>query len=213
MYSLFCSRPEPLISRDLIFGIPARMRADGRETAEVSEAAVIAAIERIRATGADGVVISLLHAWRDHTQEEQVKSICESVAPDLFAFCSSEVWPVIREYERTSTAVLNGYVHPRVSNYLAALEDRLTERKVPARAMLTKSNGGLMNAAEGRRGCVHMLLSGTASGVTGAAWLARQAGLSHVLTLDVGGTSTDFSLIVDTSALSSGDKVCIGSRL
>ncbi len=107
---------------------------------------------------------------------------------------------MIREYERTSTAILNGYVHPRVSGYLTALEDRLKARGVPAAALLTRSNGGLMNAAEGKRACVNMLLSGTASGVIGAGWLARQAGEARILTLDIGGTSADFALVVDGEA-------------
>ena len=144
-----------------------------------------------------GLTIELGFAWRDPGQEAAIRAQIESIAPDLFVFTSAEVWPVIREYERSSTAILNGYVHPRVSGYLEALEARLALRNVPARAMLTKSNGGVMTASEGRRDCVSMLLSGTASGVTGAAWLARQAGESRILTLDIGGTSADFALIID----------------
>ena len=197
MYSLFCHRPDPLIPRDMIFGIPARMRSDGRETLAPEDAAIVDAVAHARAAGAQGVIVALLHSWRDGRQEEAVKARVEALAPELFVFASSEVWPVIREYERTSTAILNGYVHPRVSGYLTALERRLAERGVPARAMLTKSNGGLMMAGEGRRDCVSMLLSGTASGVIGASWLARQAGEARVLTLDIGGTSADFALIVD----------------
>ncbi|MDH2327061.1 hydantoinase/oxoprolinase family protein [Cereibacter sp. SYSU M97828] len=197
MYSLFCHRPDPLIPRDMIFGIPARMRADGTETAAPDDAAIAAAVARAQAAGAEGVIVALLHSWRDGRQEAAVKARVEALAPDLFVFTSSEVWPVIREYERTSTAILNGYVHPRVSGYLTALEDRLAGQGVPARAMLTKSNGGLMTAGEGRRDCVSMLLSGTASGVIGASWLARQAGETRILTLDIGGTSADFALIVD----------------
>ncbi len=142
----------------------------------------------------------LLHSWRDGAQEAAVKVEIERLAPGLFCFTSAEVWSVIREYERTSTAILNGYVHPRVSGYLTALEDRLKARGVPAAALLTRSNGGLMNAAEGKRACVNMLLSGTASGVIGAGWLARQAGEARILTLDIGGTSADFALVVDGEA-------------
>ena len=160
-------------------------------------AAVAKAVAAARKSGAEGIVVALLHAWRDGSQEEAVKAEIGRIAPGLFVFTSAEVWPVIREYERTTTAIMNGYVHPRVAGYLTALEARLAERGVPARAMLTKSNGGVMNAAEGKRACVNMLLSGTASGVMGAAWLARQAGESHVLTLDIGGTSADFALIID----------------
>ncbi|MEO9777897.1 MAG: hydantoinase/oxoprolinase family protein [Sedimentitalea sp.] len=197
MYSLFCHRPDPLIPRDMIFGIPARLRSDGRETVAPEQGAIKSAVESAIAAGAQGIIISLLHSWRDGAQEARVRSAIEAYAPDLFVFTSSEVWPVIREYERSSTAILNGYVHPRVSGYLAALEQRLSSKSVPARAMLTKSNGGLMTAGEGRRDCVSMLLSGTASGVIGAAWLARQAGESRILTLDIGGTSADFALIVE----------------
>jgi N-methylhydantoinase A len=199
-YSLFCARPEQLISRDMIFGIPARLRADGRETVAPDMAAVAEAVAAAKAKGVVGIIISFLHAWRDDAQESAVRREIVQLAPELFTFTSSEVWPVIREYERTTTAILNGYVHSRVAGYLSALEQRLAARGVPARPLVTKSNGGLMNAAEGKRSCVNMLLSGTASGVIGAAWLARQAGERRVLTLDIGGTSADFALIVEGEA-------------
>ncbi|TPI81985.1 hydantoinase/oxoprolinase family protein [Mesorhizobium sp. B2-8-9] len=200
MYSLFCARPDPLISRDMVFGIPARMRADGSETQAPDMAVVERAVAAAKAGGAQGIIVSFLHAWRNAAQEASVKAAIARLAPDLFVFTSAEVWPVIREYERSSTAILNGYVHPRVSGYLTALEERLRSCGVPARPMLTKSNGGLMNAAEGKRACVNMLLSGTASGVIGASWLARQAGEDKILTLDIGGTSADFALIIDGEA-------------
>ncbi|MBZ9847722.1 hydantoinase/oxoprolinase family protein [Mesorhizobium sp. CA14] len=200
MYSLFCSRPDPLISRDMVFGIPARMRADGSESQAPDMAAVESAVAAAKLNGAQGIIVSFLHAWRNAAQEASVKATIARLAPDVFVFTSAEVWPVIREYERSSTAILNGYVHPRVSSYLTALEERLKSRGVPARPMLTKSNGGLMNAAEGKRACVNMLLSGTASGVIGASWLARQAGEDKILTLDIGGTSADFALIIDGEA-------------
>ena len=196
-YSLFCARPDQLIPRDRVFGVPARMTARGEEMVSPDMQAVGRAVEKARAKGARGVIVSFLHAWRDDAHEAAVKAEIARLAPDLFVFASSEVWPVIREYERTTTAILNGYVHPRIEGYLSALENRLASGGVPARAMLTKSNGGVMNAAEGKRACVNMLLSGAASGVIGAAWLARQAGETRVLTLDIGGTSADFALIVD----------------
>ncbi|WP_413204940.1 hydantoinase/oxoprolinase family protein [Rhodospirillum sp. A1_3_36] len=208
MYSLFCHRPEPLVPRDLIFGIPVRMRADGRETQAPDLAVLADCVAQAQASGVEGIIIALLHSWRDPTHEMAVKAEINRLAPELFVFGSAEVWPVVREYERTSTAILNGYVHPRVSGYLEALEVRLVDQGVPARALLTKSNGGLMNAVEGRRDCVSMLLSGTASGVIGAAYLARQAGENRVLTLDIGGTSADFALIIDgTPQFGSGELI------
>ncbi|MBO0662564.1 hydantoinase/oxoprolinase family protein [Jiella sp. MQZ9-1] len=197
MYSLFCSQPDPLISRDMIFGISGRMLADGGEGAPIDLSELPAIVEAARAKGAEGFVVALLHSYVAPAHERAVRSELRRLAPDLFAFASCDVWPVIREYERSVTTILNGYVHPRVARYVDGLEAALATRKVPARPLLTKSNGGLMNAAEGKTACVNMLLSGTASGVIGAAYLARQAGIKNVLTLDIGGTSADLALIID----------------
>ena len=123
-------------------------------------------------------------------------------------FTSAEIWPVIREYERTTTAILNGYVHPRVGNYLTSLENALRQQGVAARPMVTKSNGGVMSTELGKTNCVNMLLSGTASGVIGAAFLARQANTPNALTLDIGGTSADVALVMDGQPqFGSGEKV------
>lgn len=197
MYSLFCARPDGLIPRDFVFGVEGRILADGREETPLDDAGLAAAAEAARAKGAVGIIVSFLHAYRNPAHERAAKARLAAVAPDLFCFTSSEVWPVIREYERTTTAILNGYVHPRVSGYLTSLEEKLAACSVPARPMLTKSNGGIMGASAGRTECVSMLLSGTASGVMGAAYLAEAAGISNVLTLDIGGTSADLALIID----------------
>ena len=197
MYSLFCARPEPLVSRDLVFGVKERILADGSEAEPLDQDALADALLRVRTKGAEGVILAFLHAYRNDAHERLAKSIVEKSAPDLFVFTSSEVWPVIREYERSTTAILNGYVHPRVVSYLGSLEQTLAERGVKAHPMITKSNGGVMNVAAGKRACVGMLLSGTASGVMGAAYLARSAGVRNVMTLDIGGTSADLALIID----------------
>jgi N-methylhydantoinase A len=197
MYSLFCSRPEQLISRDLVFGVRERILADGSEDCALDLDDLTAAVEGARRKGAAGLIVSFLHAYRNPAHEQAAKAAIAALAPDLFVFTSSAVWPVIREYERTTTAILNGYVHPRVAGYLGSLEAALKARGVPAQPMLTKSNGGVMNADAGKTACVSMLLSGTASGVMGAAFLAKDAGIPNVLTLDVGGTSADLALIVD----------------
>lgn len=197
MYSLFCARPEQLIPRDRIYGVRQRQLADGSVAEALDETSLDEAVARARKAGVAGVIVSFLHAYRNPAHERQAKARIAALAPELFVFTSSEVWPVIREYERTTTAILNGYVHPRVAGYLSALERRLAEAGVPAAPMLTKSNGGIMSAAAGKTACVNMLLSGTASGVMGASHLAREAGAGDVLTLDIGGTSADLALIVD----------------
>lgn len=197
MYSLFCALPDQLIPRDRIYGVRQRQLASGEIAEPLDEDGLKAVIAAIRAKRVDGVIVSFLHAYRNGAHEAQARALIAELAPELFVFTTSEVWPVIREYERTTTAILNGYVHPRVAGYLTALEDALASRGVPAGPMLTKSNGGVMNAQTGKRACVNMLLSGTASGVMGAAWLAQQAGIDNILTLDIGGTSADLALIID----------------
>ena len=197
MYSLFCARPEQLIPRDRIFGVGGRILADGSEAEPLDEAAVREAAAKARAAGAEGIIVSFLHAYRNPAHERAARMILREAAPDLFVFGAAEIWPVIREYERTTTGILNGYVHPRVDRYLGSLEAALAARGVAATPMITKSNGGIMRAGLGRSSCVSMLLSGTASGVMGAAFLARKAGIDRALTLDIGGTSADVALILD----------------
>ncbi|HTZ79992.1 MAG TPA: hydantoinase/oxoprolinase family protein [Stellaceae bacterium] len=197
MHGLFCARPDQLIPRDRIFGVGGRILSDGSEQAPLNERAVSCAIEGARKRGAKGIVIAFINAYRNSAHEARAKAIVEREAPDLFVFTSTEVWPVIREYERTTTAILNGYVHPRVASYLGSLETALAKGGIKATPMVTKSNGGIMHVGLGKTACVNMLLSGTASGVMGAAFLARQAGIANSLTLDIGGTSADVALVID----------------
>lgn len=196
-YDLFSRRPEPLVSREKVFGVRERTLADGTLAQPVDESSVLAAIASVRALGGEGIVIALLHAYRNPTHEREVRAIIERAAPDLQVSCSSDVWPVIREYERTVTAVIAGYVQPRVSYYLEALQEGLRRAGVSAQAMITKSNGGVMSAETGKRECAQMLLSGTAAGVIGACHVAVLTDSADTMSLDVGGTSADVAFIRD----------------
>lgn len=196
MYHLLSRRPEPLIPRDRVFGAAGRIGADGREESPVDEASVMKAIRAAQASGCEGVVISLLHAYRNPAHELEVKQLFAAHAPELFVSCSHEVWPIIREYERTSTAIISGYVQPKVADYLTQLQGALAAAGVPAELKVTKSNGGVMSAENGKSNCVQMILSGTASGVIGAAYVANQCGIENCMSLDIGGTTADVALIV-----------------
>ena len=208
MHGLFCARPDPLIPRDRIFGIPGRVLSDGSVQTPVDAGAVRNAAATARARGAAGIIVAFINAYRNPAQEAEAAAILREAASDLFVFTSAEIWPVIREYERTTTAILNGYVHPRVGNYLTSLENALRQQGVAARPMVTKSNGGVMSTELGKTNCVNMLLSGTASGVIGAAFLARQANTPNALTLDIGGTSADVALVIEGQPqFGSGEKV------
>ncbi|MGF6440855.1 hydantoinase/oxoprolinase family protein [Paraburkholderia youngii] len=197
MYNLMSRRPEPLITRDRVFGVDGRMRPDGTEEAPIDEASVLAALEALQAAHCEGVVISLLHSYRNPAHEQQVKAIIEKAAPGFFVSCSHEVWPIIREYERTVTATIGGYVQPRVSQYLTRLQAALAESGVGADLKVTKSNGGVMSAEHGKSNCVQMILSGTAAGVIGASYLAGMCKIKDCMSLDIGGTTADVALIVD----------------
>ena len=196
-YNLFSRRPVPLVTKEKVFQISERIRADGSIKTPVDEASVRRAIEGVRAIAGEGVVIALLHAYRNSDHEHQVRDLLAKHAPDLSVTCSSDVWPVIREYERTVTAVVAGYVQPRVARYLASLQAALAAADVSAEPMITKSNGGVMSAEAAKTDCVHTLLSGPASGVMGASHIARQTKSDSTMSLDVGGTSADVAFIHD----------------
>lgn len=194
-YDLFSRRPEPLVGREKVFSIPGRMLFDGSEDTPLDEDAVRVAIAGVRAVGGTGIVVALLHSYRNPTHEQRVIEIVQAEAPELFVLSSADVWPIIREYERTVTAVVAGYVQPRVSHYLTSLQAALAEAGVSAEPMITKSNGGVMTAEAGKTRCAQMLLSGTASGVIGACQIARMANVENALSLDIGGTSADVAVV------------------
>lgn len=197
MYHLLSRRPDPLIPRDMVFGIEERMGPDGAVRAQLDEKSVAEAVQKARAAGAEGFVISFLHSYRNSAHELRAKAIVESLAPHFPVSCSSETWPIIREYERSITAVIGAYVQPRVAHYLGSLQRALKEAGVSAEPHLTKSNGGIMSAEQGKSDCVQMILSGTAAGVIGASHLAASSGVVQCLSLDIGGTSADIAMIVD----------------
>ena len=194
-YDLFSRRPEPLVGREKVFAIPGRMLFDGSEDAPLDEDAVRAAVDAVRAVGGEGIVVSLLHAYRNPAHERRVVEIANRAAPSLFIVASHQVWPIIREYERTLTAVVAAYVQPRVAHYLGSLQAALVEAGVGSEPMITKSNGGVMTAEAGKTQCAQMLLSGTASGVIGACQVARMADVLDALSLDIGGTSADVAVV------------------
>jgi len=195
MYSLLSVRPEALVTKDRIFEISERIRADGSIEQEVDPATVERSLADVQAAGCEGVVIALINSYRNSHNEQAVKTIIQRLSPGFPVFCSTDVWPIIREYERTVTAVIHGYVQPRVSQYLESLQQALLDAKVNAIPQVTKSNGGVMSAELGRTACAQMILSGTAAGVIGASYVSKLSGHPNTMSLDVGGTSADVAFI------------------
>jgi N-methylhydantoinase A len=197
VYNLLSQRPRPLIPKERVFPVGERMRGDGSVDKPVDADSVEAAVTAARSQGAEGIVVSLINAYRNPAHEHEVADIVKRLAPDLPVFCSTDVWSIIREYERTITAVIHGYVQPRVSHYLTSLQAALKEAGVPAEPLITKSNGGVMSAELGKTACAQMIMSGTASGVIGASHIAALSGFRDAISFDVGGTSADVAFIAD----------------
>jgi N-methylhydantoinase A len=197
MYNLLSRRPDPLITRDRVWGIPGRLNFDGSEREQLDQAALVEAVAAAKASGVDGIVVAFLHAYRNDVHERRAEEIIAEHAPGLPVFLSSATWPIIREYERTITAVIGGYVQPRVSHYLTSFQEALKSVGVAVEPHLTKANGRIMTAEQGKRECVQMILSGTAAGVIGAAYVAKVAGIDKCMSLDIDGTSADVTIIID----------------
>ena len=197
VYNLLSQRPRPLIPKERVFPIGERMRGDGSVDKPVDSDSVEAAVTAARSRGAEGIIVSLINAYRNPAHEHEVADIVKRLAPDLPVFCSTDVWSIIREYERTITAVIHGYVQPRVSHYLTSLQAALKEAGVPAEPLITKSNGGVMSAELGKTACAQMIMSGTAAGVIGASHIAALSGFRDAISFDVGGTSADVAFIAD----------------
>lgn len=189
LYDLHATRPEPLVPRARTFGLRERVDAHGEILVPLDEGEVQALAKRLRALGVTSVAVSLLFSFRNPAHEEAVGRILgEAFQVSL----SSRVLPEFREVERTSTTVLDALVGPVIRTYLARLQGGLGTR-----LLVLRSNGGVRDAATVARRPVEVLLSGPAGGVAGAKFLADRLGLREVLTLDMGGTSADVSLLHD----------------
>ncbi|MFT4014769.1 MAG: hydantoinase/oxoprolinase family protein [Paracoccus sp. (in: a-proteobacteria)] len=197
IHNLCSVRPRPLIPRENVFGILERTEATGHVLRAPDREDVARALASARAAGVAGIVVAFLHSCRNPDNERAVAAMLAEMAPEMPVVTSSGTWPVIREFERTITAVISGYVQPRVAHYLTRFEAALAGKGVTVPAHITKSNGGVMGIAQARAEPVQMILSGTASGVIGAGWLARECGFTRVLSLDIGGTSADVAVILD----------------
>lgn len=186
--------PAPLVPRHRRLEVIERTGADGRVVTPLDEESVRVAWRELREQGVTSVAICFLFSFRNPLHERRARDIVADEGGAETIFISSDVLPVHREYERTSTTVTAAYVAPVVRNYVTDLNARLAERGVPEGSLSVMTNsGGSMTARAAAGAPIPTLLSGPAGGVTGTRWLARQLGATDVLTLDMGGTSCDVS--------------------
>ncbi|MBP0465361.1 hydantoinase/oxoprolinase family protein [Roseomonas sp. PWR1] len=188
-------KPRRPVPPALVFEAAGRIAADGAELTPLDEAAVREAARRALAAGAEAIAVCFLHAFANPAHERRALAILAEEAPGLALTASVDVFPVVREYERSMATVLNAAVMPAVSTYIARLERRLAEAGIAAPLLLMKSNGGVAGAASIRRAPAQTALSGPAAGVVGARTVAAAAGIGDIITVDIGGTSADICLI------------------
>ncbi len=192
--------PEPfptLIPRDRRLGVTERMRADGTAEIALDESAVPALLDRIAALGADCVAVSLLHAYANPAHEQRLAAMIRAARPDLPVSLSSDISPEIREYERTSTTVLNTLLVPVVKAYLDRLEARLGEGGFHPLVFLVQSNGGVCSLRVAAEQPARLLLSGPSGGTLAAGRLSALLSRPNLVAVDMGGTSYDVSVVQD----------------
>ena len=196
VYDIHTDYPPPLVPRDLRFEVAERMRADGVAHLPLAEQELAPIAAALRADDVDCVVVCFINAYAYPAHERRAAEILRQAMPDgVPVVASSEVFSEFREYERFSTAVLNGALLTVIRDYAERLAGGVSERGIGADLKISQSAGGLMSLAMARRVPIRTALSGPAAGVIGAAARARAAGFPDVITLDVGGTSSDVSLL------------------
>jgi N-methylhydantoinase A len=186
----------PVRPRDIV-EVPERIAFNGEVLIPLDEDAVRAAARKFKADEITSIAVSFLHSYSNPGHENRARELILEEFPNAQVSISSEVLAVFREYERTMTTVLNAYVMPRVSNYIANLESSLRANAVDSSFSIMKSNGGMIGADIAVRQPVHTALSGPAAGVMATLQIAENTGVSNSISFDMGGTSTDVSLLRD----------------
>ena len=195
LYDLFFERPKPLIPRYLCLGVPERTAADGEVLSPLDEDAVRAAARFFRDHDVEAIAVAFLHSYGFPDHERRAGEVLAEECPGLPIVLSSDVSREYREYPRTSTTVVNTVLLPKVAPYVARLEDRLHERGIKPNLHMMTSAGGIMGAATSKRHPVHLVESGPAAGVIGAAFIAGLSGRANLLSLDIGGTTAKAALV------------------
>lgn len=210
LYDHRIHKPEPLVQRRHRVEVNERLAANGEQLRELNEDALEDVVKELVADGVTAIAVTFLHSYRNPAHEQQARRVIQRVAPEMHVSVSYEVLPEFREFERTSTTVLNAYVAPRMQNYLDRLRTRLADVGLKVEPLTFHSNGGLMPLNTVASLPVLTCLSGPAAGVVGSAVLGAEAGISEIITFDVGGTSTDVSLISGGRPSFTSDRLVAG---
>lgn len=195
VYDIQWRPPAPLVPRYLRHTVVERMDHQGRVVVPLDEASVIAALERLVALGVESIAVCLLHAYVNPEHERRIAELALQVCPDIDVSLSCDVVREFREYERTSTTCINAFIKRPIREHLASLEQRIRANGIETAPFIMQGNGGVCTFAAATRLPVSVTHSGVMGGIVGATALALGCGIEDIITLDMGGTSADVSLV------------------
>ena len=204
LYDLHYKRPEPLVPEELRFGLDCRMDYKGEELKPINPKELSELVDRLVEKGVESVAVCFLHSYANPKHEKEVGEAIRKKAKNIFISLSHEILPEFREYERMSTTVINAYVGPKMASYLGFLKERLSPKDT---LRVMQSNGGVISVETASKEAVRTILSGPAGGVMGALFIGKLAGLNKLITFDMGGTSTDVSLIDERPKITTEAKI------
>jgi N-methylhydantoinase A len=206
MYALNWQKPKPLVPRRLRLEVAERIGPRGEVWEPLNDATVHMAAERLKDGHVEAVAVSLLHSYANPSHERRVLAILrEMLGEAVFITCSSDILPIIREYERTSTTVINAYLGPILKKYFASLQRHLAAAGVTAPLHVMKSDGGIMTVAAAMEKPAYIVESGPAAGVIGAAGISNALSTRECITLDMGGTTAKASIVENGQISRTGD--------
>ena len=212
-YNLRMDQVEPLAPRYLRVGVEERVDAGGNVRRELDIDGLKRQIEYLKSEGVDSVAICFLFSFLNPEHEAEAERVVREILPDAYVSASHVILPQIKEFDRLSTTSLNAYVGPSLSSYLERLETRISQFGGSAPLFVIQSNGGIATVKDSSEQAVRSILSGPAGGAAGAAHVARQLGEERVIALDMGGTSTDITLIENGSPHITGEKFESGWKI
>lgn len=211
VYDMHKDHPTPIVDRALRFEINQRTLSDGKTKSKLKEEEIKKLAKKIKKLPIDCVVICYLHSYAFPSDEEKTAKILKTLLPEkVKVLTSSSVYPEFREYERFSTAVLNGALITILSSYLDRLSSKVSEMGIFSDVKICQSSGGLMSSSMAKKFPVRASLSGPAAGVQGAINRSVTAGFNNIITLDVGGTSADVALILDGKPMEVNERLLAG---
>ncbi len=212
LYDPRWQKPPPLAPRHLRLEVKERVAHDGKIIVALDMTSLEAAIDIIESAGVEAVAVCLINSYTNPSHEQLIATALRTRLPDKFISVSLEVLPQIREYERTSTTVINAYVGPPVKDYVSSLIEQLTQVGIRARVLIMQSSGGVLSAKAVLDKPAQIIECGPAAGVIGARHIGRSQGYANIITFDMGGTTAKAS-VIEGGELTSSEEYEVGAAM